>query len=303
MATWSKTTRLVNPARKRKARRSNLSPKQIKFFGTPAQKAALKRKRRAAALTSLKKRAKNSARPKRTAHRRRNAPIITAGLVNPAATPKRSTPMSKTKKRKSRKNRASSSTPRVVHHYHRPRKRKRNSNSFMSAPRRRRSTGRRRKANPSLRGGTGIVTKGLWAMGGLILSRLVPQFFLGAKNTGVVGYGSNLAVAIGGGYLAKSITKSSDAGNMFVIGGIGGLVLRAVQDFTPFGQAVNSSLQGLGDIGVYGATTFFVPLAEAPGSDRGAVDLPAAVMRPAAAAAPAGMGVVPRYTRGAGRYN
>jgi hypothetical protein len=81
MAKVVKVRRRVNPKRKRNAARS-LSAKQIRYFGTPQQKAALKRKRRAAA-----KPQKRTARPKTAKRRVRRqanpALVLTLGAVNP----------------------------------------------------------------------------------------------------------------------------------------------------------------------------------------------------------------------------
>lgn len=305
MATWAVKKRLVNPARKRKKNRAKLSPAQIKFFGSPQQKAALKRKRRNAALLTkkVKKTKKRVSAPVKRMKRRRNIPgaIITAGLasLNPAAKKERRKTMSKSKTKKRR----SAARPNTSHRSTRRRPRRRNGlipYNFMGQRRHKKA---KRRANPSLRtGGGGLLKNGLFMLAGLVGSRLLPQAFLAAKNTGVMGYGANLAIALGGGVAIKSILKDSQAGNMFILGGIGGIILRAIQDFTPFGQAINSSLQGVGDVGIYGATTFFVPLAEAGGSDRGQMDLPSAVQRPAMTQPPpSGAGVGGRFGRG--RFN
>lgn len=299
MATWGVKKRLVNPARKVKKNRAKLSPAQIKFFGSPQQKAALKRKRRNAALLSKVKTKKRVSAPVKRVKRRKNIPgaIITAGLANPAAKKERRT-MSKSKTKKRR------STARPNQSHRSPRRAPRRKNGLIpynfTGQRRHKKT--KRRANPSLRSSGGLLKNGLFMLAGLVGSRLLPQAFLGSKNTGVMGYGSNLAIALGGGFAVKSVLRDSQAGNMFILGGIGGIILRAIQDFTPFGQAINSSLQGVGDVGIYGATTFFVPLAEAPGSDRGQMDLPSAVQRPAMSVSPAQpAGVGGRFSRG--RFN
>lgn len=297
MATWAVKKRLVNPARKKK-NRASLSPKQIKFFGTPQQKAALKRKRRNAAM--LGKKTKRVSPKVKRRKRRTNIPgaIITAGLagMNPAAKKERRTQMSKPKTKKRR----SSARPSFKQSHRassRPKRRKNGMIQNFMGPRRKKA---KRRANPSLRSSGGLLKNGLFMLAGLVGSRLLPQMFLAANNTGVMGYGANLAIALGGGFATKAILKDSQAGNMFILGGIGGIILRAIQDFTPFGQAINTSLQGVGDVGIYGATTFFVPLAEAGGSDRGQMALPGAVT-PQPTPMPAkttGVGGGGRYQRG-----
>ena len=65
MALAAKRRVVINPGRRsvrrNRSRRKNLTAKQIKFFGTPAQKAALKRRRKA-----------NSSRARNTASRSRS---------------------------------------------------------------------------------------------------------------------------------------------------------------------------------------------------------------------------------------
>lgn len=198
-------------------------------------------------------------------------------------------------KPKTKKKRRSSARPsfQQSHRTTRPKRRKNGMiQNFMGGRRRK----QKRRANPSLRSSGGLLKNGLFMLAGLVGSRLLPQIFLASNNTGVMGYGANLAITLGGGFLTKSVLKDSQAGNMFILGGIGGIILRAIQDFTPFGQAINTSLQGVGDVGIYGATTFFVPLAEAGGSDRGQVALPAAV-------SPQPMPMPAKSTGVGGRFN
>lgn len=294
MITVAHKKRLVNPAKKR--RRSNLSPRQIKFFGTAAQKAALKRKRQAAAGKAHRRRNKAAAR-KNTPRRKNVGEVVVAGLMGANPAERRSTKVAQ-KKRKNRKNSVA------------PRRRYNASKHSPSTPRRRRPSHknpagahRRRRHNP----GGGVMTlleKGAFVIGGAVGSRALPQMLLGGNNTGWLGYLANGITALVLGWGTGKFWKR-DAGQMVTIGGFGALVLRVIADNTTIGQQLQSQLQGVGDVGVYGATTFFVPLAERPGGDRGAVDLPAAVIPPptpppAAGGNPGkGMG---RYS-GAGRFS
>lgn len=82
MAVTVRVRKLSNPRRvkaKNTRRRRKMSPKQIRIFGTKAQKAALKRKR------STASRRKNPVRRVKVANRRksRNPVILTLGAVNP----------------------------------------------------------------------------------------------------------------------------------------------------------------------------------------------------------------------------
>jgi hypothetical protein len=296
MVRVARKRRLVNPAR----RRRKLSAKQIKFFGTPAQKAALRRKRSSAATGH---RRRNTAKK----HRRKNVgEIIIAGL-NPASIERSTRKMKKTKKR--RKNRsAAASAPKRRRRYNvarknpatAPRRRRRHRNSGSSHRRR-----TRRYSNPNSRA-MNLFEMGAWGVGGMIGSRALPQVVLGAKNTGWLGYLANGIAALGLGWGVKKFVHK-EAGDMVMIGGIGGLILRVIADNTTVGKALASQLQGVGDVGVYGAATFFTPLAEAGNGDRGALSLPSAVDRPSMPAAPAGAAGVgrtggSRYTSGS-RFN
>jgi hypothetical protein len=72
MAVTTKVIRVANPRRgrgafrlrtarrKNAAKRRKLSPKQIRIFGTPAQKAALKRRRKAKAHVPVRRRRKSN---------------------------------------------------------------------------------------------------------------------------------------------------------------------------------------------------------------------------------------------------
>lgn len=115
MATIQRVRRVANPQRKRR-----LTPKQIKFFGTARQKAALKRKRSSAS--------------KRVSATRNPALVVTLGALNPQ---RRKTTMAATRRRR-RKNTSGA------------RRRRRTTRVIAAAPRRRGVT-RRRVMNPRRR--------------------------------------------------------------------------------------------------------------------------------------------------------
>jgi hypothetical protein len=135
VATVTRVRRVANPRRKKNvARRRKLTPKQIKFFGTSRQKAALKAKRREASLKGKRKHTKrtkpnparrkvvtkrkptrkaNRARKTKKAANRRRSPnpalVLTLGAINPR---KRSKSVAKGKKKKKYTKRAKSANPR-----------------------------------------------------------------------------------------------------------------------------------------------------------------------------------------------
>lgn len=81
-----------------------------------------------------------------------------------------------------------------------------------------------------------LLVRGGWAIGGGIATRSIPQAILRESNTGVIGYAANLLTAAVGGSLVARLTKSKDAGDMFLVGGIVMIAGRAVEEY--FGRKV-----------------------------------------------------------------
>ena len=125
--------------------------------------------------------------------------------------------------------------------------------------------GRRRKSNPFAHGHRrrraknpgNIKSAGLWlwrgveALGGLVLTRQIPQWLLKEKNEGWMGYAANAAVALAAAWAAHKFAGPQDA----LAVGIGGsmyLANRIIQDhLSPVGSVL--SLSGLGDPMAWGA--------------------------------------------------
>jgi hypothetical protein len=275
-------TKIANPARRRSGkgrkknmarRRKNLSAKQIRFFGTPAQKAALKRSRAA----------KRGAKKRTTAHRhrprtkKRHSPRANPSprRMKKRATAKRSSHRRRTKKASAKRrnpvpqiiswvagNPAKRRKKSMARHRTKKRRGARRSNAGTT---RRRSTKRvmhhRRRHNPA---GLGRpmdwVTGGAGVLAGGVGSRMIPQLLMGASNTGMMGYAANAAAAIGLGFLAHTMFPRQPILTVTVIaGGFGGLISRIVSDRTSFGAAL--SLTGLGDwgLGLYQKSNFNNP--------------------------------------------
>ena len=112
--------------------------------------------------------------------------------------------------------------------------------------------GRKSQRNPVI---VGLAENAGWAILGAVGSRLAVQMALGPNNKGAMGYAANAAAAAVMYFGVKHGLKNSNAANMVALGSTIGLILRAMQDYTPFGQY--AQLSGMGD---YAATTFFVPL-------------------------------------------
>lgn len=239
-------TRVANPARKRnrvakKKLRKKLSAKQIKFFGTPAQKAALKAKRRNAAKKSMRKKthkpnpskkryaktkgSKPSKKKYTKAKKRKNPTpeIISLMLGNPAHKKGKKKMASKKKhykKTASKKNAGYQKTKKVTHH-----------------KKRHNPAGRLGRPMDWIKGGVGVI-------GGGVGTRLIPQF-LGSTNTGAVGYGLNAITALALSWATHAFTKDAVLTASVAAGGFAALILRMVNDLTPYGSAL--SLSGFGD--------------------------------------------------------
>lgn len=248
MAVSTREIIIANPARKRasgKKKRSmartkkKMSAKQIRFFGSKRQRAALKAKRkrpahRAASKPNPARRRKPVAHRthrKRTAKRRNPVPeIISLTLGNPAKRRKKA--VAKTKRRKNasarRKTNAGRRTTRrnpAVRHHRR---------------------GHRR--NPAGMGVTDLLALGGGAVVGGALPKVASQAILGSKNTGWMGYLSNIAgtmiLSWGAHKFAKGPMGASFAKGILA-GGIGQVLSRMISDYSLLGSY--GTTLGLGD--------------------------------------------------------
>lgn len=264
MATITKVRRLVaNPHRRAKRRvksnprghRRRMTAKQIKFFGTKRQRAALKRKRRTprpklgTALRALK--AAVIANPRRkVAARRRKAPakrrrqhnpalLVTLGAVNPGGS-------TMARKRRKKATRASN-----------PRRRRRNATRVVvTAPRRNRSYGHRRKrrSNPrrhrnpafGLRG-AGMAKAVVAGLAGVAAAKFIPTLVPGGLIQGnlmrTVATGASAFVAQ---MLAKMVTKDPTISDAVLFGGLMQTGSTALNAFLP-GIAQSLGLSGIMD--------------------------------------------------------
>lgn len=117
--------------------------------------------------------------------------------------------------------------------------------------RRRKNTGmhhRRRtsyRRNPGMAGIGGIVTNATFVIVGALGSKLGAQLVLGTNNTGVVGYAGNLAAGGVLWFLAEKVLKNPTAASGIIAGTVAQVILRLINDYTPFGSYV--SQLGMGD--------------------------------------------------------
>jgi hypothetical protein len=261
MATVVRRRVLVNPARRRRKNRPKLSAKQIKYFGTPRQKAALKHRRKRKPATT-----------RAAAHRRRTRPrkknpgdIISFGLA--AANPRRKrrkNAMASTKHRRRRTARSQVSHRRRtkgnpvrhfrVRHRRRAAARRNEPGPRRHYQRRRVRMNRRRhyRRNPGLGAVGGLFVQAAWTIGGAVGTRAITQLALGAKNTGILGYAGNFVTAMLLGWGTKRFLRSPSAASAVVVGGMVALTLRLITDYTPIGKMINLQLSGFGDVGLAG---------------------------------------------------
>jgi hypothetical protein len=242
MATTVRKTRVINGKP-----RNNWSAKQIRagFAGKRRQLAAKRRKN-----------ARPAGRSAKPAARRNISGIAVAGLPNPAT---RRNTMPKTKKNATarRKNfkgsvarRNKPKTNRHKSHGHRTRKNSTTIVKYMPAPMAKQNPHRKgkRRGNPGGESTTSLIQTSLFGAAGAVGSRLIPQWVLGTANSSWTGYGANIVAGLGLAWLGRKFVGPKAGGA--ILGGAGiALVLRLIQDFTPWGSV--ATLSGVrGDVGM-----------------------------------------------------
>jgi hypothetical protein len=296
VAVAAKRRVVINAGRRRahKKRNRRMTPKQIKFFGSKAQKAALKRSnhRRRTAAVSRPNRSKKRRAGNRPRHARRNPGDILSLVLNPGGKK-----MAASKRRRSRRRSRASN----------PRRHRRRAASHRSNParrhhsyghRRRRTNRRHRRHNPG--GGMSVKQGMMFAVGagvGFFGSKLLTQAVMGTSNTGATGYLGN-AVATAGLAVTAHMMRGvlgKNAGLAVLSGGILQLIARILTDQTPFG-AFTSQL-GVGD---YQAQAFVTPQRLVHPLDSAQIEIPPGWGAPPIAIKSAG---APPAMLGAGAYN
>ena len=260
MASVQRVRRLVNGS-KRNPRRK-LSPKQIAFFGTKRQKAALRRKKGSSVGSTRKKNARVSklsrtARKKTSVKRRvkRNpAPfLITLGAVNP----RRKSMAKRRKKSRARTRRRRTAVPMMMN---RRRRRVANSRRRRVANPRRRSYSRRRR-NPEAFGLKATSGKFVQAvMGGLIgvaatkfIPTLIPMGLVGSNNL------MRFVVSVGSAFVAGMVASKVASGPIsdgVLFGGLMQAASVGMNTFLPAGPARALALNGMGE---FVGSRFVVP--------------------------------------------
>jgi len=247
-----RVSRMVNPKRKRKRNVArHLTDKQVRWFGTKAQKAALKRKRRKAAPVHRKRNVTQKHAKRRVRRATNPALVLTLGPMNPRRTKVAS---AKTKiRRKASSHRSRKSNPR---------------RAYATAPvkrHRRRSVRRpnpvarhRRRRNPNLFGSkvTGM-QMGKAVAGGLVgvaaakfIPTMLPSNLIGSNLMRVIATGVSAFVA---GWLAGKADRTFGDAVLF-----GGLMQTG-------SVALNAFVPSIGrQIGLSGLTPARFPLPDNP---------------------------------------
>jgi hypothetical protein len=109
--------------------------------------------------------------------------------------------------------------------------------------------------NPGMLSGIGpLVTNALFVIVGALGSKLGAQMVLGSNNVGAVGYAGNAAAGGVLWFLAEKVMKNRNAASGVIAGTAVQIILRLINDYTPFGQYV--SQLGMGD---YQMQSFVTP--------------------------------------------
>lgn len=169
--------------------------------------------------------------------------------------------------------------------------RRRKSNPGTSHRRRHhRVTHRRYKRNPGMGiSGVGhLVTNAVFTIIGALGSKLGAQMVLGSNNTGLIGYAGNAAAGGVLWFLAEKVLKNRGAAEGVLAGTAVQIVLRLINDYTPFGSYTANL--GMGDYQMQSFVTPQVLVAPMQNADiripngwAPTIQLPAAPMKAAAA--------------------
>lgn len=246
-----KKRRLVNPGRRR--RRKKMTAKQIRFFGTKAQRAGLKRRRS----NTGRRRKRNAPRPwkalyrkrypsakKRRRHNPRRRRRTNVGSIMVATIPG----LNPGRKRRKKNSMAAHRRRRRKVNAHRRRHYRRHNPVRVHRRRhytvRRRHHNRGRRRNPGL-GGDATVVAGI--ISGAAVTRLLVGFVPATWNTGIPGYiVAGIAAVLQGQVVAKAFKKPA-FGKYMTWGGLTYLGLKIINDFMPtLGAYTGFGVSGLG---------------------------------------------------------
>lgn len=113
----------------------------------------------------------------------------------------------------------------------------------------------RRHNTGSVTSGIGpMVTNALFVIVGALGSKLAAQAVLGTSNTGVMGYAGNAGAGAVMWFVAEKVLHNRAAAGGIIAGTLVQILLRVINDYTPFGSFVNQL--GMGD---YQMQSFVTP--------------------------------------------
>jgi hypothetical protein len=167
-------------------------------------------------------------------------------------------------------------------------KKRKNTGSHHHRPGAKRNTGRRHKMRHNIGGGGGrmggmsdLVINSMFVIAGALGSKLIAQMVLGANNTGVMGYGVSLLAGTALWFATDKVLKNKAASTGIISGTIVQLIIRLLNDYTPFGTYV--AQLGMGD---YQAQAFLTPQILVDPYKNATIKFPAALMPAPAPSAP-----------------
>jgi hypothetical protein len=153
---------------------------------------------------------------------------------------------------------------------------------------------RRRFQNPGLGQIGDFTMNAVFVLIGGLGSKLGTQAVLGANNVGLVGYAANAAVGGVLWFITRMVLKNKNAEAGVISGTILQILLRVINDYTPFGSYVNQL--GMGD---YQMQSFVTPQILVDPWNSAQIQIPpgwAPAIAPPAAAPPSGSGSSPHST-------
>lgn len=283
----AETQRVRIVANKGRRTRRNMSAKQIRFFGTKAQRAALTTKRSRHRKRSTAKRTA-AKRTRRAVSRRRPAVKHNAGEIVGYTLQKPNRGTKRSSRKPAKKGTHKMATTKKA--------RRRSAGSGPKKHRRRLPATRHnrghRRSNPGLGSIGPLLTTSAFALAGAAASKIIPQMVLGANNTSWVGYAANALTGFLLYLAAEKVLKNHVAATGVAIGTAVMIMDRMINDMTPFGSYLSGA--GFGD---YQAQAFVTPqsLVDPYNSARIAIPGPwqpaaPAPMTPTKAAAAVGVG-------------
>jgi hypothetical protein len=270
---------VVNAGRRTKRNKPrHMTAKQIKYFGSPAQKARLRGRRRATnssrAVRKTVSRARTYHRPRKSSARNNPGDILSLVLnpggrkgKNMAASRKRSRSSGRRSNYRRRRNR------RLMNPHHRRRRRNMRANPVRTNHRRRRRNYTRHNRRNFRRNQGGAfshdIMQAIAAFGGYFGSKLLTQVAMGSANTGLTGdFGNAIATAVMA-IAAGVFPPTKKLATMIVAGGAIQIVARILSDNTAFGTL--TSQLGVGD---YQMQNFVTPQRLTDPLNSAAIEIP-----------------------------